>query len=148
MSQAAASHRVSTRSWAMTDEAWQRLVDEIAQLRADLASLAGQGLEEGIVRLPLAQASRRLETLRQVLDAAELATDPACAAIGRRVTLRDNADEAMTYWIVFPGDGDPEQGWISADSPLGAAVLGARAGDVVDVVAPVGRWPVTILAVD
>ena len=64
MSSMAATRRERARLSPMTGEAWERLVDEIAQLRADLASLAGQGLEEGIVRLPLAQASRPLDTPR------------------------------------------------------------------------------------
>ena len=53
----------------------------------------------------------------------------------------------MSYTIVFPGDGDPSRGWVSADSPLGSAVLGARAGESVHVAAPVGRWRVTVVAV-
>lgn len=148
MSATVASRDSVARSWPLTPEAWERLVDEIAQLRLDVASLAEQGLEEGIVRLPAALAARRLETLTQVLERAELAGDPSSAAIGRRITLRDDTGEATTYRLVFPGDGNPEQGWISADSPLGAAVLGARAGMIVEVAAPAGRWPVTVVDVD
>jgi transcription elongation GreA/GreB family factor len=50
--------------------------------------------------------------------------------------------------LVFPGDGDSTQGWISADSPTGAAILGSGPGDMVEVIAPVGRRMVTVPAVD
>jgi transcription elongation factor GreA len=131
----------------MTADAFERLLDEIAQLRRDVAFLAGQGLEEGIVRLPVAQAARRLETLGAVAETAAV-TKQRCVAIGRRVALRDGDGQQFDYSIVFPGDGDPLQGWISADSPLGSALLGAEPGATVMVQAPVGAWPATIVEVE
>jgi transcription elongation GreA/GreB family factor len=75
-------------------------------------------------------------------------TKPDRAVIGRRVTLLEEDGDSVTYGLVFPGDGDPIQGWISADSPLGAAVLGCAPGDRVEVDAPVGRRVVTVLSVE
>jgi transcription elongation factor GreA len=43
--------------------------------------------------------------------------------------------------------GDPEHGRIAYDSPLGRAVCGHRAGDVVDVVAPIGLRHARIVTV-
>lgn len=144
-----ATHTIERRrSWPLTTEARERLIDEIARVRQELSSLVGQGLEEGIVRLPVAQGGRRLETLEGVLIRAELVDDTPCAAIGRRATLRGADGEVMCYEIVFPGGGDPAEGCISADSPLGQAILGAEAGDAVEVTAPAGRWSVTLVAVD
>ena len=148
MSATVTTRRKATRTWPLTPEAREHLIDEIARLRLELSSLAGMGFEEGIVQLPVSRTARRLEILGRVLQAAVVDGDTSCAAIGRRATLRDGTGEAMCYWIVLPGDGDPEQGWISADSPLGTAVLGAKPGDVVQVDAPAGRWSVTIVAVD
>lgn len=148
MSNGAAKSIAPDRSWPLTREAWDRLVDEVSQLRESVSTMAGQGLEEGIVRLPVAIATRRLETLHEVLDRCELVDETPCVAIGRRATLRDGDDEAMSYEIVFPGDGDVDKGWVSADSPLGHALLGASAGDVVHVEAPAGRWSVTVVSVD
>ena len=136
------------RTWPLTREARQRLDSEIAELRDELTSLTTRGLEEGIVMLPVALASRRLDTLKQVLAAAEVVTDPGCAAIGRRVMLREESGEMLSRSLVYPGDGDPRRGRISADSPLGSAILGARAGDTVEVEAPAGRWSVTLLSVE
>ena len=133
--------------WVMTPEAHTALLDQLAQLRRDVSVLAGQGLEEGIVRLPIAQAARRLQVLTSVVDAAAITAD-SCVAIGRSVQAKDDDGNLMHYAIVFPGDGDPAQGWVSADSPLGSALLGAKPGTTVMVDAPAGRWNVTVLNVD
>ena len=145
---ASTNSRRATRTWPMTPEAWSRLVDEVSRLRSDVAVMAGAEGEDGVVQLPFAQAARRLETLLDAQVRAEIVAESCCAAIGRRATVRDDLGDAMSFAIVFPGDGDPNQGWVSADSPLGAAVLGAHAGDVVEVIAPAGRWSASIVAVD
>ncbi len=138
----------SGRSWPMTAEAWSRLVDEIAALQRDVTIAAGERVEPGVVHVPAIQAARRLATLEAVLAAARVEDDPAIAVIGRRVTLVEDDGARHTYALVFPGDGDPLLGWLSVESPLGAAALGARAGDVVPVDAPVGRRYVTVAAVE
>jgi transcription elongation GreA/GreB family factor len=148
MSNGAAQSIEPVRSWPLTREAWDRLVDEVARLRESVSTMAGQGLEEGIVRLPVAIATRRLETLNEVLGRCVLVDETGCVAIGRRATLRDGDGALMSYEIVFPGDGDVEKEWVSADSPLGVALLGASAGDVVHVDAPAGRWSVSVVSVD
>jgi transcription elongation factor GreA len=135
-------------SWPLTREAWDRLIEDVAQLRAELVAMTGQGLEEGIVRLAVAVGARRLATLKEVLDRCEVVDEAKRAVIGRRVVLRDGDGEALHYRIGFPGDGDPDRGFISADSPLGMAVLGTRPGDVVRVEAPAGPWTVTVVTVD
>lgn len=73
-----------TRLWPLTSDARRRLIEELARVREDLTSLTGQGLEEGIVQLPVALTARRLESLKDVLDRAEIVDDVPCAAIGRR----------------------------------------------------------------
>ena len=83
-----------------------------------------------------------------MLDASERVHEPDRAVIGRRVTLLEAEGESVSYALVFPGDGDPAQGWISADSPLGTAVLGCGPGDRVEVEAPAGRRVVTVLSIE
>lgn len=144
----ATPRKPSPTRWPMTSEAWRLLVDEVARLRQDVAEAAGGGLEEGIGHAVVAQLSRRLATLSAALDAAEVVADKGCAVIGRRATLREADGQAATYAIVYPGDGDPTEGWISADSPLGRALIGARPGDVVEVGAPAGRWSVSVESVE
>jgi len=133
--------------WPMTGEAWFTLVDEVGRLRADVASLTGE-LADGVVDLAVIKAARRLDVLSAVLDAAERIHESEQAVIGRRVTVLEAEGESDIYTLVFPGDGDPAQGWISADSPLGSAVLGCWPGASVEVTAPAGRGLVTVLSVE
>lgn len=148
MTDLAIARRTERRHWPMTSDAQDRLTDEVAELRRDAVTLAGGAGYDDVIRLPAAQAARRLETLAAVLDAARVVDDPGSVAIGRRATLLDQQGRTTTYSIVFPGDGDPSLGWVSADSPLGSAILGGRPGQTVEVDAPSGPWKTTILALD
>lgn len=149
VSDPAIQKRSVSRTWPMTAEALCTLVDEVVHLRAEVVRLAGgNDLGAGVVHLPLAMAARRLEVLTNVLGAAEEVDARTRVVIGCRATLLEQDGESVTYAVVFPGDGDPTQGWISADSPLGRALLGSFAGDAVEVDAPAGRRVVTVLSVE
>jgi transcription elongation GreA/GreB family factor len=132
----------------MTSEARSHLIDEVAALRRDVAIASGADPAPGVVHVPAAQAARRLVTLEAVLAAARVVDDDGTAVIGRRVTLLEDDGTRVTYALVFPGDGDPLLGWLSVESPLGAAVAAARAGDVVTVEAPAGRRHVAVVHVE
>lgn len=138
----------ASQRWPMTADAWLSLVDELGQLRVDIAMLAEGDPEGDFVRLPAYKAARRFDVLSAVLDSAHKVHEPERAVIGRRVTLLEEEGHSVTYNLVFPGDGDPAQGWISADSPLGAAVIGSLPGDRVEVTAPAGPRVVTVLSVE
>jgi regulator of nucleoside diphosphate kinase len=56
------------------------------------------------------------------------------------VTVRDlKAGEPETYTLVFPDDADIDAGKLSVLAPLGAALLGARAGQTIEFATPGGR---------
>ncbi len=56
-----------------------------------------------------------------------------------RVRIRDLvSDERETYTLVYPPEADIDQGLLSVLAPLGTALLGAKAGDEVEVNAPGG----------
>jgi transcription elongation factor GreA len=64
---------------------------------------------------------------------------------GTTVTIQaEDGEPPETYMIVGPAEADPRNGKISNESPLGAALLGHRKGEVVRVVTPGGEWKVTI----
>ena len=134
MNEPAARQAAANQGWPMTREAWLTLVDELGQLRTDLTGP------------PEADAPDD-DVLSTVLDAAQEVDEPDRAVIGRRVTLLEEEGEPVTYALVFPGDGDPAEGWISADSPLGAALMGRAPGDRVEVMAPAGPRVITVLSV-
>lgn len=143
-----ATARAGARPWPMTSEAAESLGAEIQQARRDIAALAGEGLEEGVANLRLAQSLRRLEALLATQGRAQLLDDPGCAAIGRKATVQHPNGDVDRYAIVYPGDGNPARSCVSADSPLGSALLGARPGAVVQVAAPGGTWTAAVLSVE
>jgi len=60
-------------------------------------------------------------------------------AYGSRVTVEDDAGEAIAYEIVFPEEVDAARGQISLSSPLGRALLNKSVGDEVEVQTPSGK---------
>lgn len=64
------------------------------------------------------------------------------------VRIRDiAADEVEDVTIVGSSEADPFDGKISNESPVGRALLGAKAGDVVEVAAPAGILKYEIIEV-
>jgi transcription elongation factor GreA len=148
MSEPAIRQPSANRRWPMTAEAWLTLVDELGGLRNDLTALAEAGAQDDVVDLPAFKVARRFDVLSAVFDAAHKVHEPDRAVIGRRVTLLEEEGDSVTFALVFPGDGDPAEGSISADSPLGAAVMGCGSGDRVEVMAPAGPRVITVLSVE
>jgi hypothetical protein len=146
---ASMSPRSSTdRAWPMTQAAWHELDAERQRLARDARGFGpgnGDGGPDGnVIQLPVRDAAMRLDRLAAVLDNAEIVDDPRVVAIGRRVTLREDDGTTVTYAVVAPGEGDPFEGWVSADSPIGMALLRSRVGATVEVRAPAGPRSVRI----
>lgn len=68
-------------------------------------------------------------------------------SLGVRVQLRVPEGE---LWVtpVHPAEAFLDDERVSVDSPLGAALMGKRAGDTVDIDAPRGTWQCTIVRTD
>jgi transcription elongation factor GreA len=67
-------------------------------------------------------------------------------AFGSRVRVYDNTkQEEIEYKLVTSEESDVSKGLISTTSPIGRAMIGKRAGDVVTVVTPTGRRELEIL---
>lgn len=66
--------------------------------------------------------------------------------IGSRVevSLKGKSGKTFTYEIVGEFEADPEEGKISAVSPLGKSLIGKKKGDSVKIVAPAGEVEYTI----
>lgn len=94
---------------------------------------------------------RRLSHLERRLVGAEI-VDPhpdGEVDLGERVTVIDLASGATSdYRIVGTGESDPTVGEVSCESPIGAALLGRRVGDVVEADAPGGRRRLEIVELD
>jgi transcription elongation factor GreA len=94
----------------------------------------------------------KINELRMVIGKSEVVeTDrgPADRVVfGRTVLLYDvQADKEVEYRLVGPYESAPEQGKISVTSPIGEALIGARAGDEVRVKTPSGLQEYEILEI-
>jgi transcription elongation factor GreA len=112
---------------------------------ADNAELM-YALEEHIL---LEQRIAKLESDLARARVITLGPDNGRVGIGSRVRLRrlDASDRRVEYEIVSLVEADIGRGKLSAESPLGAALLGRRAGDTVRVAAPAGAIDYAVLSV-
>ncbi|UCC54216.1 MAG: transcription elongation factor GreA [Anaerolineaceae bacterium] len=85
----------------------------------------------------------RIRDLEDSLRRAQLIEDSGpsdVVRVGSTVTVSEEGfDEIETYNIVGAHEADPGNGRISNESPIGRALLGARAGDVVSAETPAGE---------
>lgn len=72
--------------------------------------------------------------------------DVETVRVGSRVRLEDQ-DGETDFSVVRHEDADPFAGLVSAESPLGRALLGHSTGDRVNVRAPGGVRVVTVVAI-
>jgi transcription elongation factor GreA len=162
---------MSTMSAALRDNevtltrgGYERLRDNLATLtttdRSELRDRLRDAREQGgelADNLELIDAledqevlERRITRLEASLASARVVDDAphdGTIGIGTRVRLRD-IDNGRTaeYDVVGSLEADPGQRRLSADSPVGRALLGRRTGDVLQVNAPRGRMQFRILA--
>jgi len=86
--------------------------------------------------------------LRQVRVVNEEGQDPSIAHIGSHVTVRDLEDNVEEeYLIVGATEADPMKNHISNESPVGKALIGAKAGQQVEVTAPIGKIRLEIIKI-
>jgi transcription elongation GreA/GreB family factor len=139
---------VAERPIPMTATAAATIRAEVESIEAELQpGRRGPGDASWAAPADGDRLERRLQALRDALEAARIEDDPGTAVLGRRVTVLDEG-EAEGYALVLPGDGDPSRGWISIDSPLGAALAGRRSGERARVEAPGGVREVVLVAVE
>lgn len=97
-----------------------------------------------------AQLERRIATLEARLSAARIAepSEDGSAGIGSCVQARDlDASELVEYELVGAIEGNVNQGRVSIDAPVGRALLGTVAGDIVTVACPRGEIRYEVIAV-
>ncbi len=69
--------------------------------------------------------------------------------IGDKVTVYDTKyDETLTYTLLGSGEGDPDNGKLSNESPLGSALIGKREGDIVELMTPGGQVTFKVISAE
>jgi len=139
--------------------------DQHARLAAELAELEGPRRAEIVEAISVARGhgdlsenfeyhaakneqgllERRIKILRSRLDHAVIVDSGGSdfVSVGSRVVIEDETGRLLEVEISSVG-GD---GTTSPQAPLGAALLGRRVGEAVDIQAPRGAWKATIVEI-
>ena len=139
--------------------------DQRDQLAAELAELEGPRRKEVVEAIAVARGhgdlsenfeyhaakneqgllERKITILRARLEDAEIVEggDPDVVAVGSRVVVEDETGGRIEVEISGLGG----NGTTSPSSPLGTVLLGRRVGETVEVAAPKGSWPATIVEI-
>lgn len=89
----------------------------------------------------LAEVQGRIDDIRRTLTSASIYVGDSTERVdlGAAVTLHSlGENEEFVYTIVGPGEVSPRQGKISAQSPVGSALMDRRVGEVIEVETPAG----------
>ncbi len=99
--------------------------------------------EQGIIEAHIRELE---ETLKRAKIIDGEAIDTTVVSVGCSVKVHDvEFDETEEYKIVGSAEADFDARMISNESPLGAALIGHKKGDVVEVKAPAGVFQFKIL---
>ena len=155
---------MSTEKNYITPAGFARLQEELRRLKfqdrpkvtATVAWAAGNGdrSENGDYiygKKKLREIDKRIEFLLKRLDIAEV-VDPLSintteVRFGASVTIRDQDGQVKIYAILGVDEVDVNSGKISWRSPLGAALLEKKPGDLVTFTTPKGEQEVEVLSV-
>jgi transcription elongation factor GreA len=153
------------RDVVLTPQGKERLERELERLKGDGRKQIAERLEHAVeaggeltenaeylaAKEEQALLEQRIADLEDRLQGAHVAKRIARGGtvdVGAHVRLRDRDARRTEEWdIVGSGEGDPEEGRISRESPIASALLGHQEGDVVEVETPGGVRRVKILAV-
>lgn len=92
--------------------------------------------EQGIVESRIAEIEATLAHA-QIIDSDDITTEKV--GIGAVVKILDKEmDEEMEFQIVGTSEANIDKGQMSDESPIGAAIIGKKIGEVVDVETPSG----------
>ena len=101
--------------------------------------------EQAEIEARIAEIENMLKNV-EIIDEDGIGTDVVSA--GTKVNVKDLDDgEEAEYLIVGSTEADPMKGKISDESPLGAALIGHKAGGVVVVEAPMGKIEYEIISI-
>jgi transcription elongation GreA/GreB family factor len=123
----------------VTPQGLLQIDGHIARLEAALQAEANVLLRETLAR------DLRYWTIRKASAAVVTPVPDGTVAFGSTVTIRRQG-RTQSFRIVGVDEADAAQGRISFRSPLAQAVMGARAGEVIEADAPLGEIAVTAVA--
>ena len=135
----------------LVGERRQQIAQQIAEAKAEGDLRENAGYDEA--KNAQAFVEGRIRELKVKIHNAQIIDDTQTpdneVALGRSVVVKENGyDDEEIYTIVGSTETDPNNGRISNESPIGKALLGHTAGDVVSVKAPAGEIEFEIVRVE
>ena len=92
--------------------------------------------EQAIMEAKISRLEEELKNV-QILDTEDLSTDEI--GVGSFVRVYDQTfEEELQFQIIGKAQANPDENRVSDESPVGKALLGHKAGEVVDVETPAG----------
>lgn len=158
-------HMAEMKKNILTEEGLKALEDELQDLKVYRRKEVAQKIKEAREQGDLSENAEydaakeeqrdielRIEEIDKILKNAELVTDEDVDAsvinIGCTVRIKDlEFDEEMEYKIVGSTEANSLKGKISNESPVGKALIGAKAGEKVEVETPSGVVKYKILEI-
>ena len=147
-----------------TPEGYKALVDELTYLKGEKTEQIKKNLayarslgdfsensELDAAKDEQAQVAARISELEELIKNAEIIDDIKADVVnlGSTVIVYDyDMEEEVEYSIVGTNESDPMKGRISDRSPIGAAMIGKRAGDEFVTVTPGGELKFKIIKVE
>jgi transcription elongation factor GreA len=143
----------------LTQEGYDELQAELAKLkdkepqavaRVSKAREFGdlsENSEYHAAREDLAMVQGRVEELEDLLARSVILDKKkknGTVGLGCKVTVKNHEELEITYEVVGEYEADPGKYKISADSPLGRALLGKKVGEHAEFEAPIGKILYTI----
>ena len=128
-----------------------KIAEKIAEARAegDLkenAEYQGQRQNQGMMQAKINQLKQALANA-YIIDPTKVAKDEV--GLLATVTVKDlDYDDEEQFTLVGSGDEDYDTGKILSSSPIGAALLGRKIGDKIEVPVPKGRLRFQIIKID
>ena len=147
-----------------TPEGYQKLVDELnylsttrrEEIKKDIAEARSFGdlsenAEYDAARNEQAKVEARIKELEELIRNAKIidedTIDTSIVSIGSTVKIKKANGDIVEYSIVGSNEADPESFKISDQSPIGKALIGARAGSKVTVHVPAGTVAFEVVSV-
>jgi transcription elongation factor GreA len=149
----------------LTKEGFQKLQDELDHLRTAKRQEVAERLHEAMEGGELIENAEyesakneqafvegRIQELDVILATAHLIEEnekskEGLVQVGSTVTIEEDDAKPETYTIVGVAEANPREGKISNESPIGKAVIGHKAGEILQVEAPGGHFKVKIVKV-
>lgn len=141
----------------LVDELYRRTHEEREKIKNDIATARGFGdlsenAEYDAARNDQAKNEARIKELEELIENAvildESSIDSSVVSLGSTVKLLNKTVNAeFTYALVGSNEANPAEGKISDQSPIGAALIGKKAGDEITVEIPNGTIAMKVIEV-